>query len=119
MLANPTVEMVTNTTAETQAHRTRSRFWLIFITVLALLNLTALALAWSDRGLGGVLIALYLGPVANGVLALIALAATPFLKRWRPGFSVWCHVALSFGIPTAAVMLDGLLIILLIRPSAC
>ena len=63
-------------------------------------------------------IALFLGPIANGVLALSSMAATPFLKRRRPGFSVCRHLALSLGIPTAAAVIDGLLIFLM-RPSAC
>jgi hypothetical protein len=90
----------------------------MFITALVILNLVALTLAWRDRSLGAMVIAVFIGPAANGVFALLALAMTPFLKRRRPCFSVWRHAALSLGIPVAAMVVDGILI-LLMRPSAC
>jgi hypothetical protein len=88
----------------------RSWFGMVFVLVIVLANLIALGAAWQDRSWGALGIALVYSPMFNGMLALIGLVAIPFLRRYRLKFLVWRHVALSLGVPIAAIVIDFIII---------
>jgi hypothetical protein len=85
-------------------------FRMAFLAAVVVVNLIALWLAWDDRSWGALGIAIAYGPIANGVLALASLLATPFLNRKDPLFSAGGHAALSLGIPAAAALVDAIAI---------
>ena len=90
--------------------RSVSGFGWVFLSVVVTLNLCALGVAWRDRSFGAAAIAMFYGPAGNGLLALLALAASLALQR-RPGFSMARHLALSLGAPAVAIVADFLLIL--------
>ena len=96
-----------STTPETVSRKPYNRFRWIFISVVVVLNLFAIWAAWQDKSWGALGIAYFVGPIANGVLALVSCAAIPFLKRRQPEFSVWRHLVFSFGVPIAAIIIDA------------
>jgi MYXO-CTERM domain-containing protein len=89
--------------------QTRSWFGRAFVIAVVLLNLLALGAAWRDQSFGAICIAIMIGPIGNGVLALVGLAGIPFLRR-RPGFSMGGHLALSLGLPVVAIIVDAVAI---------
>jgi hypothetical protein len=97
---------VTSIPDMTPTPSSRSRFGMVFVVVVVAVNLLALGAAWQDRSWGALMIAVVVGPALNGVLALVGLAATPFLRRRRSPFPVRRHVAFSLGVPIAAIVID-------------
>jgi hypothetical protein len=73
-------------------------------------NLGALAAAWQDRSWGALGIAIGVGPSINAVLIVFGLVAIPFRKRHSESFSLDRHLALSIGIPVAAILADYFII---------
>jgi hypothetical protein len=51
------------------------------------------------------------GPIFNGLLLISGLVAIPFLKRRRVRFSLGRHLALTLGLPIAAVVADAIIIL--------
>lgn len=104
-----------HTTAETPADivtpKTRGVFGLVFGALLLAGNLVVLAAAWQDRSWGALRMAVMVGPVLNGVFLISGLIAIPFLKRRRNSFSLGRHLALTFGVPIAAVVADFFIIV--------
>ncbi|MEW5977623.1 MAG: hypothetical protein AB1898_17655 [Acidobacteriota bacterium] len=102
--------ITTETVVETAPSQPRSRFELVFVVTVVLLNLFALGLAWYEQGWGAIAIAFVGSPLLNGVFVLVSLIALPVLRRRHRPFSVRRHLALSFGLPIAAIVIDALLI---------
>lgn len=82
--------------------------WSILGVLLLVVNGFVLAVAAEDRSWGALGMAICVGPIANGVLALVSLCATPWMKS--AAGSPWAHVAFSLGVPAAAIAGDFLLI---------
>lgn len=82
------------------------RFGVVFVIVVILLNVFALVAASQDKSWGALWIATVAGPIGNGLLAVMSLVAAPFLQRKRLEFSVRRHLALSIGVPAAAIIID-------------
>lgn len=89
----------------------------VLLGAVLLVNAALLVCAAIDRSAGAVLIGLVAGPMVNGVLALLSLACTPWIRRLT-GDTPGRHAALSLLIPLAAIVADGLLIAWM-RPSVC
>ena len=92
------------------ASKSRGVFVRFFLALVALVNLAALAAAWQDRSWGALGIAIGVGPTINAILIVFGLVAIPFLKRRSDSFSLGRHLALSIGIPIAAIVADFLII---------
>lgn len=87
-----------------------SRFAMIFVCSVALLNLVAILFAWHDRSWNALGIVMFVAPMLNSALLVFSLIAIPFLRH-RSSFSLREHLALSFGVPLAAAVLDAVVIL--------
>jgi hypothetical protein len=85
-------------------------FHLGFAVTLLLANAVILGMAWQDRSWGALWISIIVGPVMNGILAVISLAVTPVLRRILEPFSVGWHILFSLLLPAAAIVLDAVAI---------
>ena len=103
-----------HTTADTPADKITPKCRGVFGMVLGVLllvgNLLVLAAAWQDRSWGALGMAVMVGPILNGVFLISGLVAIPFLKRRRQQFSLGRHLALTLGVPIAAVVADFFII---------
>lgn len=81
----------------------------IFFSLLLVVNGIVLSIAAEDRSFGALGMAIVVGPIANGCLALLALLFTPWIRRLT-GSSPWVHALLSLAAPAAAIVADFLLI---------
>ena len=82
----------------------------VFLALVAAGNLLVLSVAWRDRAWGAFYAAIIGGPILNGVLLVVGLIAIPFLRRRRVQFSLGRHLALTLGVPIAAVVADFFII---------
>ena len=87
--------------------RNRSRFGMVFLLVVVVLNALAILLAWQDGSWGALGIAMAYGPMMNGLLALAALIAIPLVMQ---PFSIWRYLALSIAVPATAIWIDAAII---------
>jgi hypothetical protein len=89
--------------AERPAPKTRVGFGAVFIAVLLVGNLLLLAAEYLDRSWGAVQMVVIVGPMLNVALMISGLVAIPHLKRLRAQFSLGRHLAMTLGLPLAAV----------------
>ncbi len=87
----------------------RGRAAAIVGAVVAIINIPLLLVAASDKSWGAFWIAVMYGPIANGVLALISITCTPWMRR-ATGVPATYHALMSLLIPTAAAIADFYLI---------
>jgi hypothetical protein len=87
-----------------------SRFATIFVYVVVLLNLVAILFAWHDKSWNALGIVMFVDPMLNSTLMVFSLIATLFLRH-RSSFSLRQHLALSFGVPIAAAIIDAIVIL--------
>jgi hypothetical protein len=100
----------TDTSSGTAAPKGRGVFGVVFGALLLVGNLLVLAAAWQDGSWGALVMAVIVGPILNGVFLISGLVAIPFLKRHRQQFSLGLHLALTLGVPIAAVVADFFII---------
>jgi hypothetical protein len=74
--------------------------------IVILVNAGLLAAAASNRSWGAFGIAVVFGPITNGVLALVAGACAPSVKRVSGGASVAVYVLVSILLPVVAILAD-------------
>jgi hypothetical protein len=79
---------------------------MVFGALLLVGNLLLLAAAWQDKGMGAVWMAFIGGSILNATFLISGLIAIPSLKRHRRQFSLGRHLALTLGVPIAAVVAD-------------
>jgi hypothetical protein len=99
------------TPPEAVTPRARGCFGWTFLALVAAGNCLILSAAWQDRSWGALWMAVVGGPILNGVLLISGLVAIPFLKRRRAKFSLGRHLALTLGLPIAAVVADFFVIL--------
>jgi hypothetical protein len=88
--------------SEETGHR---EFYNVFVVVIVLVNALALRAAWGDGSWGAIGVAFYYGPLANAALALLgSFAYIPL--RGRTPITLSSHLALTIGVPLAAVVVD-------------
>ena len=83
----------------------------VFLALVAVGNCFVLSVAWQDKSWAALWMAIVVGPVLNGALLISGLVAIPFLKRRRVSFSLRRHLALTIGVPIAAVVADFVIIL--------
>jgi hypothetical protein len=93
--------------------KARGVFGRVFAALLLVGNLLLLAVAWHDKTWGAFWIAFIGGPILNGMFLIYGLLAISFLKRDRRQFSLGRHLALTLGLPIAAVVADFFIICLI------
>jgi hypothetical protein len=96
----------TDTPADTATPKARGVFGMVFGALLLVGNLLLLAVAWHDKSWGAFWMAFIGGPILNGTFMISGLIAIPFLKRHRRQSSLGRHLALTLGVPIAAVVAD-------------
>ena len=69
-------------------------------------NLLLLGVAYVDRSWGALGIAMMIGPITNGVLAVVGLACLPVLKRRAPGAATGTYLLASLVLPLLAIPTD-------------
>jgi hypothetical protein len=97
--------------------KTRSVFWMVYGVLMVIGNLIVLVIAWNDKSWGALWIAIVGGPILNAVFLISGLVAISVLRRRTP-FSLGRHLAMSIGLPIAAIVVDFLVIILM-APHGC
>lgn len=100
------MDTTVDTPADTTTPKSHGVFEVFFGALILAGNVLLLAAAWQDKGLGALLLAIVGSPILNGIFLTFGLVAMPFLKRHRPQFSLGRHLALTVGIPIAAVVVD-------------
>lgn len=89
----------------------RSALGMVFSVLLLVGNLLVLAAAWQDKSWGALWMAIIGSPGLNIILMVLGLTAIPSLKRRDSEFSLGRHLAVTLGLPIAAVVADFLIIL--------
>lgn len=85
---------------------------MVFGVLLLLVgNLLVLSAAWQDKSWGALWMAIIGSPGLNIILMVLGLTAIPSLKRRDPEFSLGRHLAVTLGLPIAAVVANFLIIL--------
>jgi hypothetical protein len=79
----------------------------IAAAVALIANATLVSWAASDRSWGALGIMVMIGPITNGVLALLSLPFIPIVRRISHGASVVPYVLTGVLIPIGAVLVDA------------
>jgi hypothetical protein len=80
---------------------------LIFIVIAAVLNLLVVNSVRQIQCFGALALGFFLVPILNGSLALVSLV----LRRRHPGLSGFQYIMLFVGVPIAAILIDGAVIL--------
>ena len=89
-----------------------------FVMIVVILNFFAVAAA-SQGSWGAFAIMFYIVPIMNMVMATLSVLLIPILREDNPSLSIWRHLLVSLGVPTAAVVLDYLIIAWMDVPGGC
>ena len=98
--------MDTTTEISPDAPKSRGVFGKAFVALVLIANLVILAVAWQDKSWAALWMGLLIGPILNGAFLISGLVAIPFLRRRRASFRLGRHLALTIGLPVAAVVAD-------------
>ena len=89
----------------------RVRWAAAVVAVLVIaVNVWLVAQAAEDQSHGAIAIAFVGGPAANALMLLVALAATPLLRRLLRASSMGLYVAVAIGLPLVATLIDFVVI---------
>src|SRR5688572_27771637 len=102
-----TSDLVQRAARPRTAPKKGSGSWILGVCVAAVVvNIPLLLAAASDRSWGALMIAVLVGPAANGVLGVVALCLTPLMKRSTGEESVIGYGMTCVFVPLVAIVLD-------------
>ena len=81
----------------------------IFLSLLLVANGIVLSIAAEDRSWGALGMAIVVGPITNGCLALLSLLFTPWIRQLTDS-SPRVHAVFSVAAPAVAIVADLVLI---------
>jgi hypothetical protein len=82
----------------------------IAVTVTVVVNAMLLSLAALDRSFLAFGIMIVIGPITNGVLALLSLPLIPVVRRVSGGESITPYVVAGVLTPSSAILIDAICI---------